>query len=88
MALFHNGKAHCRKFPHIVDSKIPELPLTITAKASKAITAALNIMLWLPMKAIDAVQFALAPAEPVTFNTRKLRRKRKFFVRPELPSII
>ena len=40
------------------------------------------------MKAIDAVQFALAPAEPVTFNTRKLRRKRKFFVRFELPSII
>ena len=77
MALFHNGKAHCRKFPHIVDSKIPELPLTITGKALKAITAALNIMLWIPMK-----------DEPVTFNTRKLRRKRKFFVRLELPSII
>ena len=71
----------------IVESKIPDLPLTVTAKVLKAITAALNLMLWLPMKAVDAIQFALAPADPVTFNTRKLRRKRKLcFVRLELPS--
>ena len=59
----------------------------VTAKVLKAITAALNLMLWLPMKAVDAIQFALAPADPVTFNTRKLRRKRTLcFVRLELPS--
>ena len=62
----------------IVYSKIPELPLTLTAKVLRVIMDALNLMLWLLMKAIDAMQTALAPAEPATFNIRKLRRERTF----------
>ena len=51
-----------------------DLPKTIDSpKALKTIRALLNALLWLPFRAADAVQFALAPAKAL-FDHRKLKR--------------
>ena len=54
---------------------MPDLPETIDSpKALKTIKALLNALLWLPFRAADAVQFALAPAKALLFDHRKLKR--------------
>ena len=55
------------------DCGIPDLTAKVTKKALQGVQAALNAMLWLPLKLVSAVQFALAPALPVSFNLRRLR---------------